>query len=735
MPKLTSSKFKTGRREKPITPTITRVSPNPFTGQSNTHFEIEGVDFPQDATPYLVNSSGTEYPLTLILKDTIFPSSEYTFPGTYTWICPENVTSVSAVVIGAGGAGTISDQWGGVGSGGGGGGLAWKNNIPVTPGQSYTVVVGAGGGGNGGDSYFIDTNTVRGHGGTVRNSGGGLGGSYTVSGTNSGGGSGGNGSGSLTSGATGQRAGGGAGGYSGDGGAGSSTGTAGTGGAGGGGSQDLAGGGVRLYGQYASGAAGGKGGSYGDNGAGNNGWGVGGTGGNFGGGGAGGYVNNGNWGERGGYGAGGAARIVWGTTDPFPSLPTDIPTQKGFRGYTTRTWLATDSPIIARVKSATKTINSSFAIGTGNAPVWQTEAGSIGSQLYTQSAFSYTLVATDVDTGTVLTYSIISGSLPTGLTLNSSSGLISGNIVAIPNDTTYTFTVRVSDQLGNISTREFSIFKQGSPNFAADYLVVGGGGAGGAGPVPYTGQFEFGGGGGGAGGYLSGSLSLLIGSSYTISVGAGGTRVLGGTQSNNGGSSSLSGPNISITASGGGGGGATGFSWFSGANGASGGGNGGNMWTNASGTTMQNGEPRPTTTGQGITGQGNNGGFENSSSPGGASGGGGGGGANTVGGNAGFSGGGGAGGSGKQWLNGNYYAGGGGGSGSGTGGIGGGGADGTAGTPNTGGGGGSNRAGGSGVVIIRYAGSQRFSGGTITSANGFTYHTFTTVGSDSITVS
>eukprot|EP00047_Mylnosiga_fluctuans_P024645 m.166012 g.166012 ORF g.166012 m.166012 type:complete len:97 (-) comp9897_c1_seq16:77-367(-) len=37
----------------------------------------------------------------------------------------------------------------GGGYGGGGGGLGWKNNIPVVPGQSYTVVVGAGGSGAG----------------------------------------------------------------------------------------------------------------------------------------------------------------------------------------------------------------------------------------------------------------------------------------------------------------------------------------------------------------------------------------------------------------------------------------------------------------------------------------------------------------------------------------------------------------------------------------------------------
>lgn len=69
-------------------------------------------------------------------------------PGTYTWTAPAGVTSVSVVCIGGGGAGTRgtspsdSVQYR---RGGGGGGLGWKNNIAVTPGQTYTVVVGAGG--------------------------------------------------------------------------------------------------------------------------------------------------------------------------------------------------------------------------------------------------------------------------------------------------------------------------------------------------------------------------------------------------------------------------------------------------------------------------------------------------------------------------------------------------------------------------------------------------------------
>ena len=59
----------------------------------------------------------------------------YTTPGTYNWIAPANVTSVCVVVIGAGGTGGAY--------GGAGGSLAYKNNITVTPGQSYSIVVGA----------------------------------------------------------------------------------------------------------------------------------------------------------------------------------------------------------------------------------------------------------------------------------------------------------------------------------------------------------------------------------------------------------------------------------------------------------------------------------------------------------------------------------------------------------------------------------------------------------------
>lgn len=256
-----------------------------------------------------------------------------------------------------------------------------------------------------------------------------------------------------------------------------------------------------------------------------------------------------------------------------------------------------------------------------------------------------------------------------------------------------------------------------------DYLVVAGGGGGGG-----FGQA----GGGGAGGMLTTSNKAIdSGVSYSITVGAGGA---GGNASSSASALGASGgdSSLGVLATAVGGGGATGHSGTSAS-----GGSGGGAPTNGS-------------YGSGTAGQGNRGGAFNGSytSP---YGGGGGGGAGAVGGDGGNTIG--AGGAGLAWLNGTYYAGGGGGGsysgGTSVGGIGGGGAgrpgtgssstaaNGFPGSTNLGGGGGgagnynvgsTGGAGGSGVVIIRYQGAQRGTGGTVTSSGGYTYHTFTSSG-------
>lgn len=271
----------------------------------------------------------------------------YTTPGTFSWVCPTGVTSVSVVAVGG-----ATPAYGVAAGGGGAGGLGYTNNIAVTPGNSYTVVVGAVSSGPNtaaGDSYFISTATVKGGGASNYYTGG------TYAGT--GGGNGGASAGNFGSGA------GGAGGYTGNGGNGVSVGGNGTNGAGGGGggggggtSQDQfvpgvgygyisgpcgGGGGVGILGQGANGT-GGTGGGNGTTQA----PGVGGGGGSGGGSGGSPSSSTSAGGNGGAYGAsagsgsggggvgytyvtssdgtsvGGAVRIIWGTPRTFPSKNT-----------------------------------------------------------------------------------------------------------------------------------------------------------------------------------------------------------------------------------------------------------------------------------------------------------------------------------------------------------------------------------------------------------------------------
>ena len=244
--------------------------------------------------------------------------------GTYTWRCPPGVTSVCVVCIGGGSASQGATSSGN--GGGAGGGLGWKNNIPVTPGTDYTVVVGFGGNLNGtspsgGESYFISAATVRGGPGAYL-----VGGGYTGDG-------GGNGGAAIASGA-----GGGAGGYTGTGGysPANSYGNAGSGGAGGAGGGHSSthgyssGGGVGPFGQGASGSGvsymGGYGGSGGENGrSGENPYysrGFNDRPGGLYGGGGGGPGDNVDFGHGTQIGGRGCVRIIWGAGRSFPSTGT-----------------------------------------------------------------------------------------------------------------------------------------------------------------------------------------------------------------------------------------------------------------------------------------------------------------------------------------------------------------------------------------------------------------------------
>ena len=320
---------------------------------SNKRRQMESADsFEYSGSPALRPVDFQELNYDTSTTDFLSPGREevYTAPGTYSFIVPATVTSVSAVVVGGGGG---AGPTGGVNDGGGGGaggGLAY-GNISVTAGEELIVTVGEGGasskdlaqnGSNGGTSTIVRGSDSA----VLLSAGGGQGGAYwsgtglvaaggAPGGTNHINGTGGvGGSGGISRLNSAGGAGGGAAGYSGNGGDGASSngnsgGTSGAGGGGSGGTTNSAncggGGGVGIFGEGASGVLpgssgrGGNGGSSGANGSvGNNAS----HGGIFGGGGGAddddfvsGTAGNGN-------GGGGAVRIIWGAGRAYPSTNT-----------------------------------------------------------------------------------------------------------------------------------------------------------------------------------------------------------------------------------------------------------------------------------------------------------------------------------------------------------------------------------------------------------------------------
>jgi hypothetical protein len=332
------------------------------------------------------------------------------------------------------------------------------------------------------------------------------------------------------------------------------------------------------------------------------------------------------------------------------------------------------------------------------------------------TSVSITFTAPASNGGFAITSYTVTSS-PGNITSTGSSSPIT--VTGLTTGTTYTFTVTATNSLG--AGPASSASNSAIPSITMDYLVVAGGGGGGMTPPQGYGS------GGGAGGLLTASnIGISSGITYTITVGAGGTRATyGGTIPTIGGNSIISGSGFSTVTSIGGGRGST--------NGENGGGNGGSGGgggkSSLAGKGVYPGSTYIDAPRQGYDGGNGDGTY-----------GGAGGGAGAAGG-SGSSAAGGIGLSSSITGTATYYAGGGGGGDSGLGGLGGGGSSiSENGVANTGGGGAASPGastysgtGGSGVVILRFPSSITVStttgSPTITTDGSFKVYKYTASGS------
>ena len=117
--------------------------------------------------------------------------------------------------------------------------------------------------------------------------------------------------------------------------------------------------------------------------------------------------------------------------------------------------LPTDGTYFLRVENpAGLSVRSSSALLTvSDEPTWTTASGSLG-EVAAGGTMSFTIAATGDST---LAYSVASGSMPGGASLNSSTGAITGTESGASAETTYSFTARATDAESQTADRAFTI--------------------------------------------------------------------------------------------------------------------------------------------------------------------------------------------------------------------------------------------------------------------------------------
>ena len=147
----------------------------------------------------------------------------------------------------------------------------------------------------------------------------------------------------------------------------------------------------------------------------------------------------------------GATVTVGGTTAPSVSVVSSTSIT-----FTTPAKTAGDyDVVVTNTNGLAATLQN--GISFNGTPAFTTAAGNVGSVQEDVAMSTITIVAAEPDGGT-LAFSVTSGALPTGVSLGSANGQLTGTPnVNVTSDTTYNFTVTATDDENQTNSRAFNL--------------------------------------------------------------------------------------------------------------------------------------------------------------------------------------------------------------------------------------------------------------------------------------
>jgi hypothetical protein len=170
------------------------------------------------------------------------------------------------------------------------------------------------------------------------------------------------------------------------------------------------------------------------------------------------------------FGSGAVAKFIGNDATEITASTTTVNSSSSISAV-----IARSSFVNAKEPYDVRVLNTSGLAGTldnqisvDTSPAWSTASGSLGS-FDEEVSINVSATATDAD-GDTIVYSVQSGTLPTGLSLNSSTGAITGTAGSVNANTTSSFTLRATAN-SKTADRAFSILIQDVPFIPQSSLV------------------------------------------------------------------------------------------------------------------------------------------------------------------------------------------------------------------------------------------------------------------------
>ena len=154
-----------------------------------------------------------------------------------------------------------------------------------------------------------------------------------------------------------------------------------------------------------------------------------------------------------------AAFIPNGTTTAINASTTTVVSATQVTATLPRDFVVSEEPLSIRVTNpSTLAGEIAGALDLGSSPTWTTAAGNLGT--FTTAGYgnsnSTAVVATDPEGGAV-TYSLTGGAVPTGMSFNTTSRIVTGTPANVDAATTSSFDITATDGAGNTTARTFNV--------------------------------------------------------------------------------------------------------------------------------------------------------------------------------------------------------------------------------------------------------------------------------------